>query len=634
MVKLRLAAVLVVAALLGVAAPADSQAPGAYVPPRKALYDNGPSGRYLLGGTWLSRVDTRGVGLAQRWQASTSSAGWSPVTVPNAWNLNDHSSQSFVGSVAWYRKDFKLPSDAVGLSWIVRFESVNYRSRVWLNGHPLGSHSGAYLPFELRLPASYLDRDGINHLVVRVDNRRRPTDFPPSGLSTNGVPTGGWWNYGGLLREVYLREVDRVDFNTVRVLPSLPCATCAAKVRLRVTMRGYGPGPQRLHVSGTFGDRAVDLGTAIVAPGAFATFTKTLTIPDPRLWTPQSPNLYDLRLTARVGDREAEVQSYFSRTGIRSIKVVGGRLTLNGRPLSFRGVGLQEDSLLKGSALSNRDRAKLIDETKRLGATLIRSHYPLHPQLEELADENGIMLWSEIPVYSIKTQYLKSKTVRTLAANELRENILDNGNHPSIVVWSIGNELSSRPGTVQSYYISRAVRAAHELDPTRPVGLAVAAYPTVGCRPQYAPLDVIGFNDYFGWYPGPNGSIADRTLLSGYLDSIRKCYPGKALAITETGAEANRHGPVEEKGTYEFQSDYAAYQMKVFASKPWLSGAVWWTLQDFRVRPGWDGGNPRPDPPIFNKGLIDMDGHAKPAFGTLQRIYHATKQLGDAPAKR
>ena len=125
----------------------------------------------------------------------------------------------------------------------MRFESVNYRSKVWLNGRPIGKNRGAYLPFEIRLPAGLLKRGGVNHLVIRVDSRRKQTDFPPSGLSTVGKPTGGWWNYGGLLREVYLRKINDVDFNTVVVRPDLPCATCAATVNYRVTLRNYGTQP-------------------------------------------------------------------------------------------------------------------------------------------------------------------------------------------------------------------------------------------------------------------------------------------------------------------------------------------------------------------------------------------------------
>jgi len=173
-------------------------------------------------------------------------------------------------------------------------------------------------------------------------------------------------------------------------------------------------------------------------------------------------------------------------------------------------------------------------------------------------------------------------------------------------------------------------RRAKALDPTRPVGLAVAGYPSAGCQPEYGPIDVVGVNDYFGWYPGPNGQIADRSALSDYLDGVHQCYPNKAIVVSEFGAEANRDGPVEEKGTYQFQSDFVNYHLGVFATKPWLSGAIYFALQEFRVRPDWDGGNPRPQPPIHQKGLIAFDGTKKPAFFDVQRSYRATKQFGSA----
>src|SRR6185436_7476406 len=101
----------------------------------------------------------------------------------------------------------------------------------------LGRNTGAYLPFELRLPQNGLKRTGTNRLVVRVDNRRLPTDFPPSGLTGAGDPAGGWWNYGGILREVYLQRVDRIDVTSVVVRPDLPCGTCASTVGMRVITR-------------------------------------------------------------------------------------------------------------------------------------------------------------------------------------------------------------------------------------------------------------------------------------------------------------------------------------------------------------------------------------------------------------
>jgi hypothetical protein len=608
-------------ALLAGAAPAAAQSVVS-TPDARTLYRTGPSGRFLMDGTWLFKLDNAQSGP----QLETGVAGWKRVTVPNAWNAGDDSSNSFLGGVGWYRKDFRFPSKAKGASWVVRFESVNYRSKVWLNGRPIGTNRGAYLPFEIRLPAGVIRRGKVNHLVIRVDSRRKQTDFPPSGLSVVGKPTGGWWNYGGLLREVYLRKIDDIDFNTVQVLPTLPCATCAATVRYRVTLRNYGTRPRRVRVSARFGARDVAIGSAAVGAKRFATFTKTITVEKPRLWSPATPNLYDASLTARSGS--AVLQRYTLKTGIRSIKVVNGQLFLNGAPMSFRGVALHEDSRQFGFAIDNKIRDQELAWVKELGATVIRSHYPLSPYTQERADELGIMQWSEIPVYSVKTKELKKPLVRALAARELESNIITNGNHPSVIVWSIGNELSARPGPVQGFYIAAAVKSAKALDPTRPVGLAVAGYPSTGCQTEYGPLDVIGINDYFGWYPGPNGQIADRTFLSDYLDSVRTCYPNKAIVVSEFGAEANRDGPVEEKGTYAFQQDFVNYHLGVFATKPWLSGAIYFALQEFRVRPDWDGGNPRPQPPLHQKGLISFDGVPKPAFFDVQRIYRATKQFG------
>ncbi|MBW3606862.1 MAG: hypothetical protein KY463_00655 [Actinobacteria bacterium] len=604
-------------------APAAAAADGIT---RGTIYQDGPDNRYLLGGEWLFRRDDPDVGVRQKFQRQAARDGWSALTVPNTWNVGDNSAASMTGTVAWYRKDFRLPDARARMDWLVRFESVNYRSRVWLNGVAIGRNTGAYLPFDLRLPRAALKRSGMNRLVIRVDNRRLRTDFPPSGLTGSGDPAGGWWNYGGLLREVYLQRVDKIDVTNVVVRPELRCARCAASVLARVVVRNYANRTASVRVTGSFGSRTLNLGSRRVAARSFASFQTRLRVPQPRLWSPSRPYLYRARFIVRDGGRR--VLGYKLHSGIRSITLADGRLMLNGRPVSLRGVGLHEDDPVKGFAIDSARRAQIAGQAKELGATMIRSHYPLHPELHELADRLGLLVWSEIPVYAVKTQFLKREAVRKLAARELESNIIANQNHPSIMLWSIGNELSARPGPVQQFYIQRAVRQAKALDPTRPVGLAVAGYPSAGCRPQYAALDVIGINDYFGWYPGPNGQIADRDALADYLDSVRACYPNKAIFVSEFGAEANRDGPVEEKGTYQYQQDFINYHLAVHAARPWLSGSLYWALQEFRVRPNWDGGNPRPNPPIHEKGLLRFDGSKKPAWFDVQRQFAATNQLG------
>jgi beta-glucuronidase len=598
-------------------------------PSTHVLYSNGPSGRYIMDGPWLFRFD-RGLGARAHFERQRSTLGWSTVTVPNAWNGTDGSLRGFAGTVAWYRKDFRLPPGPASAVWIARFESVNYNARVWINGHRVGGHTGEFLPFELALPRGALSRGGVNHLVVRVDSRHNEASLPPYRLSSKGQPAAGWWNDGGLQREVYLRRVDRVDFSNVRVHPVLPCPGCAAHVDYSVSMTNYSARRQTVHVSSTFGTQPVSLGTHGIAPGRSATFTARLAVASPRPWGPGHPYLYDVNLsaTASSGGAATAAAHYFLQSGIRSITVVGGHMYLNGQVLHLRGVGLQEDSPSAGMAVSAAQRAAYITDVKNLGGDFLRTQYPLSGDEQELADRAGILVWSQIPVFEVTTPVVDHSSFRRLADGYLTDDINAFGNHPSIALWSIANELSTRPSGGVEAYFRGAVAVVHRLDPGRPVGVSINGYPSVSCQPGYGVLSVIGIDDYFGWYPGPSGQVADPSLLPAYLDQMRACYPHQALFVTEFGAEANRDGPAVERGTYQFQSAFVQYQLGVFNAKPYLSGASYWALQDFRVRPGWTGGNPRPEPPVFHKGLLDFNGVPKPAYATAQSMFRGFQQVG------
>jgi len=546
--------------------------------------------------------------------------------VPNAWNAGQQTAAAYAPAVGWYRKDFLLPSSAPSDSWIVRFESVNNSATIWLNGHRLGSHTGAFLAFELPLPAGDLNRGALNRLVLRVSDAHTLSDLPPLSRSGPGGVVGGWWNYGGLLREVYLRRVQGLDISSVQVLPKLPCAACAAEISYTVVVHNYAASALAVALRASYGALATELGRQTVAPGADATFRGSVRVAAPQLWSPASPHLYDVTIVAAGPAGSGAGARYELQSGIRSVTVSGGRLYLNGQPLHLRGVGLVEDSPSAGSALSAAAQLALMMKAKQLGATIVRSQYPLSAYEEQLADELGILLWSEIPVYQVHDGELGAVTPAALAL--LRENILENGNHPSIAIWSIANELDPIVDPAQSAYIAAAVRAARALDPTRPVALAYQGYPGIPCQAGYSPLGLLGINDYFGWYPGPGGEIADPSLLASYLAHERACYPHQAIMISEFGAEANRSGPVDEPGTYQFQSQFIASQLASIAAAPWLSGAIYWALQDFLVRPGWSGGNPYPTPPLFTKGLLDFAGAPKPAWSVVQQSYTATRQVG------
>ena len=234
--------------------------------------------------------------------------------MPNAWNAGEQTAAGYAPTVGWYRKDFLLPSSSPQYTWIVRFESVNNRVTIWLNGHQIGVHTGAFLAFEVVLPASDLNRSAVNRLVLRVSDAHTETDLPPlSRAGPTGI-VGGWWNYGGLLREVYLRRVERIDFDSVQVLPQLACASCSAEISYSVVVHNYASSAQRVALSTTYGALAASLGQHTIAARASATFIGRLRVSRPRLWLAERAAPLPGEPRARAGPAGRRRRSPRSRT--------------------------------------------------------------------------------------------------------------------------------------------------------------------------------------------------------------------------------------------------------------------------------------------------------------------------------
>ncbi len=614
-------------ALAAAAPAAAASGPALTAPPTRSVPTlDGPTDRWLLGGTWLYRADAADAGVARGWWRSTATAGWTPVTVPNAEGVRDLTPAADLGEVGWYRRDFTVPAGAFAASvppsdrdWIVRFESVNYRATVWLNGLLIGGHASPGVPFELTL--GLLHR-GVNRLVVRVDNRRSPSDLPP------GV--GGWWNFGGILREVELRAVPGAEIAQAQIVPDLGCPRCAATVRETVRVRNLTAGTEAVRLTGRYGTSSLRFGSHTLAPRSSWTATATVHIAHPDLWSIGHPALY--RATLALSDPAGHpFDGYLTESGIRLITLTSdGRLELNGRVLNLRGVEIREQAQSTGGALTPAQEARIVGWVRELGATLIRAELP-SPELQELADRDGLLIWSEIPVSALTPDAdLVLPAWQARADGLLGQEIAADSGHPSVLVWGIGNELTTPDSPNATAYIAHETALARRLDPTRPVGMAVSDWPGLGCRPALAPLQVIGVNEYFGYYDA-NGATDDRDALSSYLDGLRACYPHQALMVSEFGFDANRGGPPEVHGTYGFQSDSAAYHLHVYASKPWLSGAIYFDLQDAAAVWSYVGGNPWPSPPFDDKGLLTLAGAPKPAFAVVGAIYRHTRQIGPAP---
>jgi len=362
----------------------------------------------------------------------------------------------------------------------------------------------------------------------------------------------------------------------------------------------------------------------------------SFTIRRPQLWQPGSPNLYAMKASA---SSEAGSSRYGVSFGVKHLaRTPDGRALLNGRVLNLRGASLHEDEPRRGAAWGARERSLHLAYLRELGATVTRAHYPLHPAFMEALDRAGILYWSQAPVYQVRPEILAGSRTLRRAVQANRDTVNAMVNHPSVFVWSVANELSGTVGgrffneTEGAYqrFIGQAAVAIRRLDPTRFVGIdrqSVIGQPDPSPAIQSS-IDVLGQNEYFGWYRASNTGRPSKTSeLSPFLDRLHSQYPGKPIFVTEYGAESNRVGPETELGTFSFQNRWTLDHLRIHASKPYVGGSILWALRDFRVHPTWAGGNPKPNPPWNNKGLIDESGATKPVYSLVGREFRATRPL-------
>jgi beta-glucuronidase len=602
---------------------------------RPLIYE-GQASRQLLGGTWYFRLDDAFVGDAERWYAQRDLVGWTEISVPHNWNATDTTLDK--SSVGWYRKEFTLPTSPKKAKhfWKVRFEGSNYRTKVWLNGKAIGGFTG-YFPFEADLDGL---RKGRNTLVVKVSSLRSNTDLThwrPAAF--NGFGTGGWWNFGGLLREVYVRRIDTVDIDDVHVLPRLPKLGGPAKVELRVKLRNLTNRKEDVSLAWTVNGKRYSLPAETVRANATRELSTRFTIDRPHLWQPGSPHLYDMSVGALLNGRR--LAAYKLRFGVRKLETRrGGVLLLNGKRLNLRGASIHEDDMEEGGALSQSTRNLLVSRLRDLRATVTRSHYPLHPAFLEAFDRYGILYWVDVPVYQIPNTFFDQAGVRFAATRAATLTVRENLNNVSVMTWALANEPAgnrSELGEIGSgleRYLREGSQAVRELDDTRLVGIdRQSRFGEPPTHRAYRYLDVLGVNEYFGWYDSYKADLvrAPTTVaeLGPYLDEVHAANPDLPLVITEFGAEATRPGPVEQPGTYEYQRRFAVDHLRVHASKRYVAGSIWWALRDFRVDPTWLGGAPPEwgSPPWHNKSLIEETNARKPIYYDMRKRFRKTRTL-------
>jgi len=507
------------------------------------------------------------------------------LKVPGDWNTQSEQLFFYEGTV-WYKKSFayqRRPNTRL----FVYFGAANYSVDVYLNGEKIGQHEGGFTPFNFEI--TKLVRDTGNFLIVKVDNKRRRDAVPT--LMTD------WWNYGGLTREVKLIETPATfvrDYfiqlqkgSRDRVIGWVKLS--GERLRQRLAIRIPEAGVNKSVTTDATG-------------GALFDFTAAL-----KLWSPEDPKLYDVIV-------EAETDQVRDQIGFRSIETRGADILLNGKPIFLRGVCIHEEAPFRGGrAYSREDAQTLLGWAKELGANFVRlAHYPHNEWLVREADRSGIMVWSEIPVYW--TILWENRATYENASIQLGEMIMRDKNRAAVVIWSLANETPL--GDARLSFLRNLATQARLLDPTRLISAAMERHyldPATQMidDPLGKYLDVLGCNEYVGWYDGLPDK-ADRL-------EWRSKYQ-KPLIVSEFGADAlyGNHGDILARWTEEYQENLYRHQIAMLKRIPFLRGTAPWILMDFR--------SPRrPLPKIQDywnrKGLISNKGEKKKAFYVMRDWY-------------
>ena len=526
-------------------------------------------------------------------------ANWNRVTVPHSFNAAEEGDGSYYRGPAWYRRILTVTARQPGRRLFLQFDGAASAADVWLNGRFIGRHEGGHAAFRFDITQAL--KVGRNVLAVRVDNSPTRIIAPLSGDFTI---------FGGLYRPVSLIEtgdlhLDMMDFggpgiyvHATDITPERAAISLLARVSNAASSR------KRASVTASIldadGQQVASMKSAVeVSRGKIAQVRMTGAVASPRLWNGvHDPYLY--RVVVRIRETGDQVTVPL---GIRTVRVDPAQgLILNGRPYQLRGANLQLSARPGiGTAVSREQIVEDVAIMREMGATGLRLAHVQHAQaVYEEADRLGLGLWTEIGVVA---EIGDSEPFRANAAQQLRELIAQNYNHPSVMLWGIGNEVYADDPRVADV-LGGLNRIAKEADPGRPTVYAHCCQ--ADDHPKAMVTDVIGFNRYFGWYKDQRGGLGQ------WASAFHAAHPTRAFAISEYGAgasifhQADPPGEVEPASGWhpeQYQAEYHERNWRDLADKPYLFGTFVWVAYDF-ASAGRHEGDRRG---INDKGLVTYD---------------------------
>ena len=611
----------------------------------------GPRVETVLRSGWRFKL---GADSATEMQGEPDST-WTTVSIPHTWNrvgyykdtaaphINTAQNVVTTQGVGWYKLAFTAPANVAGMESFLQFDAASRVATVWLNGTLLGTHKGGFSRFRLNTTA-VLKPGQKNLLTVKVDNTK-----PVLGASTADVLplTGDFFVYGGLYRPVsvvYTRKMhlDLMDYGSSGVYAkTVAVAASGAQVQVRARVRNDGEQGGTVVLRSMLVDAqgkvAGQREESVAVPAASVEErTLSMTVPHPHLWQGvEDPYLY--RLVVELANKPSQVVDRVSVPfGIREVRFdPNSGLFLNGKHVAVHGVGYHQDREGKGWAGEAADVAADEATMREMGVTGIRlTHYQHGQPIHDLADRDGLVVWDEIPLVSQWTlgeSVQPTDGLRENARQQLKELIAQDFNHPSVVTWSIGNEIdfgNSIPAFVGNTkgvlpdpipLLTELNGLAHQLDGSRPTTLATcceARYgPETGVPVTGAVTDLSGANRYYGWY---YDTPAD---LGPHLDALHRIRPAQPMAVTEYGAggavslhtddalggpESRNRPQAEEYESYVHEQNWATLR-----SKPYLWGTFLWNSFDF----GSTTRNEGNAQDINTKGIVTFDHqHRKDAY--------------------
>jgi beta-glucuronidase len=507
------------------------------------------------------------------------------LRIPGDWNTQRESLFLYEGML-WYQRNFDYQRKP-GRRVFFHVGAANYRSHVYVNGTKVCEHEGGFTPFDCEV--TRLLRDGSNFAVIAVNDTR----------IADGIPTlqTDWWNYGGVTRDVSLVEVPEqfVDDYSLQLKRGT-----TNEIEGWVHVEGAQPGTS---VSISIPESRLTQTANIGADGRarFQFHAANL-----QLWSPENPKLYPIEI--RTGE-----DWLTDEIGFRTIETRGTQILLNGKPIFLRGISVHAEAPYRtGRSWSDEDAKTLLGWVKEMGGNYARlAHYPHDERMTRMADRMGLLIWSEIPVYW--AVQFENPAVLDKAKQQLGEMIRRDRNKASVILWSVANETPATEARLR--FLNALVSTAHEQDPTRLVTAALLIRGDAGRKivddSLGKALDVIGINEYIGWYEG-KPEDADHMEWDIRFE--------KPLIVSEFGADAKSglHGAEDARWTEEYQANVYQHQLAMLNRIRQLRGLSPWILMDFR--------SPRrPKPGVqdfFNrKGLVSDQGEKKKAFFILQKAY-------------